>query len=101
MKGGLYEDWRKRESRSDVEESAAAASCLTAVSGAQRGKQPLAAAHRCRRCDRAAPGPPESGRVPAQPGYLRPKLSSYRLKPSGTSEGGCRRRGAAPQWISG
>lgn len=26
---------------------------------------------------------------------------SYRLSPSGFGEGGCRRRGAAPQWISG
>lgn len=99
MKGGLYEDGRKRESRSDVEESTAAASCLNAVSGAQREGScrpplPLTAAEPLQDPQSRAESRPN-------PGLLRPKLSSYRLKPSGTSEGGCRRRGAAPQWISG
>lgn len=44
--------------------------------------------------------------VPSGPStpWLSPGPSavlSYRLSPSGFGEGGCRRRGAAPQWISG
>lgn len=97
---GGYEDGRggKWESRSDAEESSAV--CLNAWRGLRANGQLRAG----RSLSPSAVGP---AAVPSRSGvpWLSPRslgrFLSYRLSPSGFGEGGRRRRGAAPQWISG
>lgn len=99
--GGIWR-WEKEgvPVRCGGERRCLLSACLNAWAGwvwAAGAGQPLAVR------PALGPGSPASGVAPADLGSrpAPPAALSYRPNPSGMSEGGCRRWGAAPQWISG